>query len=133
MSNFETRKWITRGMLRAEPDKLFVFGDNMLRIGMGGQAREMRDELNAVGIPTKHSPSTGPYDYFTDDDIIRVSSAIIKEFIRLRDHIRAGGTVVWPADGIGTGLADLRRRAPAIMWLIESLRTGLERVESANG
>lgn len=130
MGKIETRAWITRKMLRAEPDKLFVFGDNMQRVGMGGQAKEMRGEPNAVGIPTKHSPGTGPYDYFTDDDIIRVSSTIIKEVVRLRSHLRAGGTVVWPGDGIGTGLADLTYRAPAIMWLIESLRTGLEQVAS---
>lgn len=40
----EYRDHITRAMLRAEPEKLFVFGDNFVRTGFGGQAKEMRGE-----------------------------------------------------------------------------------------
>ncbi|KKL05458.1 hypothetical protein LCGC14_2605850, partial [marine sediment metagenome] len=53
----EYRDHITRQMLRDEPDTLFVFGDNMQRRGLGGQAFAMRGEPNAVGIPTKIFPS----------------------------------------------------------------------------
>lgn len=41
---------IMRRDLLDNQDKLYVFGDNMVRRGFGGQAREMRGEPNAVGI-----------------------------------------------------------------------------------
>jgi len=53
-----TEKHITRQMLRAEPGTLWVFGDNLQRKGLGGQAKEMRGEPNAIGIPTKKGSSS---------------------------------------------------------------------------
>ena len=50
-------KWITREELQRHPELIFVFGDNMLRKGFGGQAKEMRGEPNAVGVPVKWRPS----------------------------------------------------------------------------
>lgn len=97
-------------MLRAAPDTLFVFGDNLARHGMGGQAKEMRGEDNAVGLPTKRSP----YEFMRDDDLPTVQAVAANDIDKLRRHLRAGGTVIWPGDGIGTGLADLQYRAPSI-------------------
>lgn len=48
--------WITRDMLRKEPEARFVFGDNAYRKGFGGQAKEMRGEPNALGVATKWYP-----------------------------------------------------------------------------
>lgn len=53
----ERMQFITREYVRANRDKLFLFGDNLERRGLGGQAAAMRDEPNAIGIPTKKSPS----------------------------------------------------------------------------
>lgn len=117
------RKQITRAMLRAEPGTLFVFGDNMAREGFGGQAKEMRGEPNAVGIPTKWFPGRKPSDYFTDADFHTVCHRIAAAFVRLNSH---DGSIIWPADGIGTGLADLQRRAPRIFTYIEAGRRALE-------
>jgi hypothetical protein len=50
------QKYIKREDLRANPTVLYVFGDNEARTGLGGQAKEMRGEPNAVGIATKASP-----------------------------------------------------------------------------
>lgn len=118
----EYRDRITRQMMRNEPDKLFVFGDNMARFGLGGQAKEMRGEPNAVGIPTKHSPSTCNEAYFRDSDFDSVRSEIERAFARLSQH---DGVIVWPKDGIGTGLADLPRKSPRIWRFIESGRIKL--------
>ncbi len=60
---------ITRQMVREHPDRLFVFGDNLARVGYGGQAREMRDEPNAVGIPTKKLPTMTEGAFFSDADV----------------------------------------------------------------
>lgn len=112
------KKWITRSDLKNNPDRLFVFGDNMLGRGLGGQAKEMRGEVNAVGVPTKWAPSMAPSSFFVDDDLDRVKPRIEEAFSRLREHLRAGGTVVFPFDGIGTGLAQLAQAAPSIALLI---------------
>ena len=53
----ERMRNISRAYVRANRDKLFLFGDNLERRGFGGQAAAMRGEPNAVGIPTKKKPS----------------------------------------------------------------------------
>jgi len=128
--------WITRADLQQHPDWLFCFGDNMQRRGLGGQAREMRGEPNAVGIPTKHSPDNGPDAFFCDDDLHfrrrdshsqqPPAAAIADSFARLVDHLLAGGVVVVPSAGIGTGLADLPNRAPVFHKLISDALKDLE-------
>lgn len=48
------------------------------------------------------------------------------DFTRLTRHLVSGGRVVWPLDGVGTGLADLQRRAPLIWKYLEVRRRLLE-------
>lgn len=115
-------QWITRKLVRDNPDTLFVFGDNMLRVGKGhnaGQAREMRGEPNAVGIVTKWRPSMEEDAFFIDDHLSLVRESIEGTFQRLADHLERGSEVVWPEGGIGSGRAQLSTRAPAIAALIE--------------
>lgn len=115
-------------MLQSEPDTLFVFGDNMLRKGLGGQAAAMRGEPNAVGIPTKIAPSNRPAAFFSNDDFEDAKPEIDKGFDHLAAHLKSEGHVVWPADGIGTGLADLQNKAPLIWDYIETRRLKLETI-----
>jgi hypothetical protein len=104
-----------RDMIRRNPSTLFVFGDNLARVGFGGQAKEARGEPNSVGIVTKLSPST----FLTDADVDKVRTPIIQAFARLATHLSNGGTVVWPSDGVGTGLAEMPERAPQIYISME--------------
>lgn len=113
------QKIVTRDDVRARRSAVFVFGDNMQRQGFGGQARSMRGEPNAVGVPTKWAPSTRPDSYFSDADFDRVRVAIDDAFGKIRLLRSQGLDVVIPADGLGTGLADLPRRAPRIHRYIE--------------
>lgn len=117
---------ITRAMVQAERRALFVFGDNLQRRGLGGQAAEMRGEPNAVGIPTKRAPSLGDSAFFTDADFDIFRDAAAPAFALLRAHAEGGGVIVWPADGIGTGLARLPERAPRIWAALERARVRLE-------
>ncbi len=112
---------ITRTMVRERRGTIFVFGDNLRREGLGGQAAEMRHEPNTVGIATKVRPDTRPDAYFKDSDwnYAGVQITIEAAFIALRMYLNAGYDVVIPADGIGTGRADLARRAPRILREIE--------------
>ena len=106
-----------RSTIRSMPDTLFVFGDNLARLGYGGQAAEARGEPNSVGIPTKYSPSR----YFDNDSksFYSAKEPIKNAFVILAQHLKAGHDIVWPADGVGTGLAKLPQCAPAIFDGIE--------------
>lgn len=129
---FRTEKYITRAMVRAEPQALFVFGDNIAEVGRAGQAKEMRGEPNAVGIPTKWFPSMSENAFFRDSDLPEVRGHIEAQFKLLAQHIvMMGGDVVWPEDGIGSGLAQLRERAPQIWAFIDMLRARVERAAQA--
>lgn len=105
----------TRSQIRSNRSVLFVFGDNLSRIGFGGQAAEARGEPNSVGIVTKISPSR----YLNDDYWELVKDPIVIAFDRLRVHLLQGENIVWPEDGVGTGLADLSNRAPMIAMAID--------------
>ena len=122
--------WIVRADLRANPETYYVFGDNMARLGHGGQAAEMRGEPNAIGVPTKHYPGRAAQDYFTNADWApgspverQVGEALDLIYQALRD----GHDVVIPADGLGTGLAQLTTRAPLIAKHIARTLAELER------
>lgn len=112
----------TRSLIKANPTALFVFGDNLARVGYGGQAGEARGCHNAVGIPTKISPSEYIFDDLVEEDIDRFKKPVIEAFAKLRHHLREGGTVVWPKDGVGTGLARLHITAPRFLNAIEVVK-----------
>jgi len=103
------QKFIYRVDLRANPTVLYAFGDNVERWGRGGQAAEMRDEPNAVGIATLWAPGR----FFSDDRLTEQAAIIDTDMEPLFEALRAGRDVVFPADGVGTGLADLATRSPA--------------------
>jgi len=117
-----------REQIKAAPDTLYIFGDNFERKGFGGQAAEARGEPNAVGIPTKRAPSMRPDAFMTDADLERLQAEARPALDRLRRHLDAGGDVVMPSAGIGTGLAQMATRAPACWsWLCAELRSlGIE-------
>lgn len=105
--------WITRNMLRAEPDAIFVFGDNAKRYGLGGQAKEMRGEPNALGVATLYEPGM----YYRAGDPI-ATAIVAGDLATLAAKIARGATVYVPSDGLGTGLARLPESAPTLANLI---------------
>lgn len=126
-----TAKRYVRSAIRSRPDVLFVFGDNMTTLGRGGQAKECRGEPNTVGIPTKWYPDMTEASFFCDDDLPKVAFRIKDAFRRLDAHLASGKDIVWPADGIGTGLAQLPERAPAIAAYIERCKQHLTKRPTA--
>lgn len=116
------QKWITRDDLKSNRDRLYVFGDNMVRVGLGGQAGAMRGEPNAFGIPTKWYPSNDDKSFFRDSDFESgglVWSTLHSAFTQLREVLKNGYTVVIPEDGLGTGLSRLPTTAPTIAAYID--------------
>lgn len=113
-----TQKFIVRQDLRNNPNALYIFGDNVCRIGHGGQAKEMRGEPNAFGIVTKMAPTYNPKDFFSDS--LPCFYAVMNDFDELYHLLQKGqyDTLVIPQDGIGTGIAKLQENAPLILAYI---------------
>lgn len=120
------QKFIKREHLRANPQVLFVFGDNAQRRGKIGQAAEMHGEPNAIGVATKWEPASRPGSYFSDADFAAVTTILREDLQPVYDALKVGRIVVWPMDGIGTGYSQLPRRAPKIWALLEETRKMLE-------
>jgi len=110
-------------MVKSHPERMFVFGDNVARVGLGGQAKEMRGEPNSIGIVTKWLPSSNDQSYFYDFQFPAVKLLIEQDFRRLFDF---PGTIVWPLDSIGRGLARLDVTSPLTLKYIEKLKGELE-------
>ena len=117
---------ITRKIVREYPDKIFLFGDNLLGRGYGGQAAAMRGEPNAIGIPTKKKPANHSDAYFTDTEFEQNKAAIDRAFVRLAG-LKDGTEIVIPSAGLGTGLAKLPDIAPRTFKYLESRLAGLEK------
>lgn len=110
--------WIVRQDLRERPEWFFVFGDNVQRRGLGGQAKEMRGEPNAIGVATKWSPSMSPSAFF--DDTRECKWIVEADLAKVKLKLDAGKVVIVPTDGIGTGLSRLPQVAPNLNRYIEN-------------
>ena len=99
---------IYRADLQANPAVIYVFGDNERRYGFGGQAKEMRGEHNAVGVATLKAPGL----FWTEAEAQRQMAVIDADMKPLFAAAHLGRTIVFPLDGIGTGLSELERRSP---------------------
>ena len=121
----KTQKIITVEDARANPDTIFVFGDNLIGKGKRGQA-VIRDEPNAIGIPTKRLPSMND-DAFFGQDVAEEKAAITTAINKIMVARKSGKNVIFPEDGVGTGLANLQDKSPEVYAHLQSelVRAGL--------
>ena len=99
----------SQAIARSRPHDLFIFGDNLVRKGTGGQAC-IRYESNSWGIPTKQFPTMASTAFFYDatfqfNDVIFNLICLT----RCADHFK---TIIFPEAGLGTGLAKMPEKAP---------------------
>ena len=120
------QKRIVRQDLRDNPEWRYVFGDNVARMGLGGQAKEMRGEPNAIGVVTKWRPSMDDRAFFYDYQMVEVLHYLLADLQKVHEALTEGRIVVWPEYGIGTGLSRLSKTAPNILDFIEGTRFLLE-------
>lgn len=112
-------RWHTVADARKNPNHVFLFGDNDRRTGKLGQA-QIRGLPNAFGIRTKHMPSTTRSSYYNDRNYEDNIRKMKEDFIEAIRAVPPGGVLVLPKDGLGTGLAELSKRAPkTAAWLKE--------------
>jgi len=122
MKTLVRQKIIKREDLRSNRlAAVYLFGDNELRTGLGGQAAAMRGEPNAIGIRVKARPTTEPDAFWTDATFEENLRKINEDIVKIYDlNYRV---IVIPLDGIGTGRAKLEQTAPrTFLALQEELR-----------
>lgn len=117
----EIVEWFTKEDIRANPTKMYVFGDNEDRVGTGGQAKACRGEPNTIGIRTKRHPKEELTAYWHDTTFVANTFYAFLDFQQVMKYLKVGRVVVFPKDGFGTGLAKLKENAPLTLAFIETM------------
>ena len=107
-----TNKIILRSELKANPKTLYLFGDNDIRKGLGGQAKEMRGESNAIGVSTKKLPARGEEAYKSDTELEKNKEIITNDINKAIAEWNTGKYNKLIIPQMGVGLAELPTRAP---------------------
>lgn len=115
--------WYTPELCQAHRDKTFVFGDNTLRFGKGGQA-VIRDEPNVLGVSTKRKPSMADGSFFTEGSAPDLD-VVLGDLLHVWSRLKQGMSVVIPVlpdnyePSLGLQRAELKERAPSIYETIQ--------------
>lgn len=122
----KSERIITRAEVKSNPKTLYLFGDNDQRKGLGGQAKEMRGEPNAVGVSTKKYPSNNELSFKTDNELENNKKIITEDINKAIAEWNTGkyNKVVVPQ--IGVGLAELPTRAPKTYAFLQQELNRLE-------
>jgi hypothetical protein len=109
----ETMDMFTKETVKNNPNKLFVFGDNMLKYGRGEQSI-IRDLPNTLGITIKRTPRTDKTAYFSDanDEMDAMLNDILKLCMIKRCNVFTH--IVFPTKGIGTGGSCMKSKSPVL-------------------
>lgn len=118
------------------PDKLFLFGDNIFNqiypsIPRSTQA-VIRGLPNAWGICTKLDRHENEDSYLSDtqNHIDRLKRELNELYVTIYHNRILYKTIVLPKDGIGTGKAKLKEKAPKCWELLQEFLAPLyERAE----
>jgi hypothetical protein len=124
------------------PDKLFLFGGNILQDYI--QTRKtvpyktqavIRGLINTLAINTKWSNGSLDTAYFSDQDAAEFGQYLLKAQLNLEHKLREFKIIVLPSkeNGIGTGTAYLQQKAPKCWELLqEFLKPLYERAETSS-
>jgi hypothetical protein len=108
------KKWSRKDVLN-NPDKVFLFGDNFEDAKTGYVPKSTqavaRGADNAIGISTKKNRKKGDDSFLSDADFEMFKAHVDGQ---IQKAIKSGKTIVLPEDGIGTGAADLKTKAPML-------------------
>jgi hypothetical protein len=108
--------------VEANSNYLFVYGDNDIQKGRGGQAI-IRDLPNTIGLPTKKRPNNLPESFYTDLEFEKNKAKIDAAIQRILLKAEFYDGIILPRDGFGTGLARLPLLAPKTLeYLNEQIK-----------
>lgn len=104
---------------RVNFDTLFIYGDNLERVGMGGQAI-IREQKNSLGFVTKKAPGAGKDDYFTDEEFAENCKIIEEEIVKIKKYADEYDykAIAFPFMGLGTGLSEMPLRCPQTFFYL---------------
>jgi len=97
-------------IVERNPDKVFIFGDNLERTGTGGQA-VIRGLPNTYGLRTKKAPGSKKSCYFYDSDFIWFTGIVVEDLNKIQ-ALNKTKAIVFHQSGYGNGLAKLPEYAP---------------------
>lgn len=113
----------SKSLVLNNPLTLFAFDDNLAGTGFAGQAQHCRGCKNAVAIPTKISPTQHLFDMDVLLDPDRFKWPIISAFVKLRNHLKEGGSIAWPKEGVGRDdVSRLYITGPTLLLAIEAMK-----------
>ena len=102
---------------------LFVFGDNDVRKGFGGLAKEVRGSPNSAGIRVKKYPSMSHDSFYNDGEFNEQKKKIDKDIEDIVDRSIEYEYLVFPKSPIGSGRANLPNKSPrTYKYLMEKLK-----------
>jgi hypothetical protein len=114
------KEWFSLAQCLENPNKLYVFGDNMVRYGKGGQA-SIREAKNSIGLATKRLPSMGLDAFFSDkEDEYTVVKEDVEKILNEIKKVKYD-TLVLPFDGLGTGLSQMPIKSPKLFSYMNKL------------
>ena len=112
------------------PDKVFLFGDNFEDAETGyvpsSTQAVIRGLPNAIGISTKNDRGTKESSYLTDADFNTFKQRVDEQIQKAKE---SGKTIVIPEDGIGTGKAQLKERAPKLFEYLQQELNKLKNIQ----
>ena len=108
------KEWYERSKVEADACAVYLFGENYAQQGTDyvptGTQAIIRGLPNSIGIPTKNDMFTDKdYSYLTDKQFSQFQKSTM---VAIKKAMMSGKVIVIPAGGIGTGAAQLSRRAP---------------------
>ena len=107
--------------IEKQTDKVFLFGDNtddrlVTKYIPASTQAVIRGLPNAIGIDTKKNRGTSIQSYFTNSDFNTFKQQVDEAIQKAKD---SGKIIVIPEDGIGTGKAMLKEKAPKLFSYLE--------------
>lgn len=93
---------ITREYLDTHPKEIFVFGDNIMRVGTGGAAA-LRKCVNTYGFITKKRPDHRDDSYFRP---LEYRQIFYDELDKLIETIKLNPEYIYLISRLGSGLAN---------------------------
>jgi len=100
--DFSSEKIVDKDYLESHPDHIFVFGDNLKRVGKGG-AGNLRHMPNTYGFITKKEPNMRDASFYTPDEYLPV---FYEETTKLEMEIIRKPTKRFLITKLGSGLAN---------------------------
>lgn len=117
----------TRQDVASQTSKVFLFGDNTNDRVNTHYVPTMTQAVirgldNAIGIDTKKDRGTSEDSYFTDEDFDTFKAQVDEA---IQKAIDSSKTIVIPEGGIGTGKAQLEKRAPKLFSYLQDKLSSL--------